>query len=247
VGIAGLLSICIAVMAASAAARGDGFKDLVACFDADSHGNFDAAISLCTRALNSAVKDDSTFQATAHDGRGFAYLHMGEYDQALSDFNDALAIQPRYANALKNRSFVRRFKGDKAKAMDDLTQASMEGSTDSYTVLWLYITRRELNDADAFDGLEREGAEVHAANYYDEGWPYAIVQRYRNKITDAMLMEEAQRGDTSTLDKRLCEASFYLGQHDLLNGLPSAKRHFNDAKRVCAPASIEAMMLKNER
>jgi tetratricopeptide (TPR) repeat protein len=48
---------------------------------------------------------------------------MGEYDKAMSDYNKALEINPRYAKAYYNRGFLYRKMGEYDKAISDYTKA----------------------------------------------------------------------------------------------------------------------------
>jgi tetratricopeptide (TPR) repeat protein len=46
--------------------------------------------------------------ATAYYDRGVDYYRKGQYDKAISDFNRALEINPRYAEAYINRGITYR-------------------------------------------------------------------------------------------------------------------------------------------
>jgi tetratricopeptide (TPR) repeat protein len=55
--------------------------------------------------------------------RGNELENQGEYDKAIADYNQALAINPKYAVAYTNRGVARYSKGDYDKAIADYTQA----------------------------------------------------------------------------------------------------------------------------
>ncbi len=59
----------------------------------------------------------------AHTIRGIAYAEKGQYDQAISDFNKALEINPRYATAYYNRGIAYKDKGQYDKAWEDVHKA----------------------------------------------------------------------------------------------------------------------------
>src|SRR4030042_5342299 len=61
--------------------------------------------------------------AKAYNNRGLAYSHKGQYDQAISDFNKALEINPRYAEAYNNRGLAYDERGQLDQAISDFNKA----------------------------------------------------------------------------------------------------------------------------
>jgi len=59
----------------------------------------------------------------AYNNRGVAYLGTGQCIKAISDFNKALEINPRYALAYGNRGVAYFFKKEYEKAWDDVHKA----------------------------------------------------------------------------------------------------------------------------
>jgi tetratricopeptide (TPR) repeat protein len=55
--------------------------------------------------------------------RGCAYNTQGNYDRALEDFNQALALNPSYALAYDSRGTAFFYKGDDDRALSDYTEA----------------------------------------------------------------------------------------------------------------------------
>ena len=61
--------------------------------------------------------------ALAYYNRGNAYHSKGQYDQAISDFNKALEINPRDVTAYNNRGSAYLEKGLYDKAWEDVHKA----------------------------------------------------------------------------------------------------------------------------
>jgi tetratricopeptide (TPR) repeat protein len=82
----------------------------------------DVAIEGCTRIIND--RDESARnRAVAFDNRGEAYFWNRNPDRAISDFNEAIRLDPNYAQAFNRRAIVHNFKKDHDRAITDYTEA----------------------------------------------------------------------------------------------------------------------------
>ncbi|MGA8580081.1 MAG: hypothetical protein WB579_15455, partial [Bryobacteraceae bacterium] len=54
---------------------------------------------------------------------GYAHLRLKHFTEALSDFDNAIRIDPTYINAYQNRSAARRGLGDTAGSNADLEKS----------------------------------------------------------------------------------------------------------------------------
>ena len=59
--------------------------------------------------------------------RGNAYRNNGEYDKAITDYTEAIRLDPKYATAYNNRGIAYRHRGDTQKAQADFAQAERLG------------------------------------------------------------------------------------------------------------------------
>jgi tetratricopeptide (TPR) repeat protein len=77
-------------------------------------GQFRAAIGELDQAI--AAKSDLTL---AWNARGYAFLMLRDYAGAVRNFDRAIELNPKYANAYHNRSAARKAMGDAKGAAAD--------------------------------------------------------------------------------------------------------------------------------
>jgi uncharacterized protein (TIGR02145 family) len=99
----------------------------------DSEGNSNSAYcrSMYYRDFASRTKDYKSsllsvrcllMNALAYSNRGIMYYGKGDYDQAISDFTEAIRLDPKYALAYSSRGIAYFDKGDYDKAISDFTE-----------------------------------------------------------------------------------------------------------------------------
>ena len=82
----------------------------------------DVIISGCSVVIQ-AGQDNPRRLATAFNNRGVAHKFKGEYDRALEDYDQAILLNPSFANAYNNRGVIYRLKGEYDRATRDYDQA----------------------------------------------------------------------------------------------------------------------------
>lgn len=82
------------------------------------------AIDDCTIALN---RHERSVRALGN--RGLAYLRLGRYDRAMSDFDETMKIDPGDALALYGRGVARLKRGERALGMADIAAAKQMRAT----------------------------------------------------------------------------------------------------------------------
>jgi len=75
------------------------------------------------RAFNQAIELDP-HSATAYNARGYVYLRLQSFANAIVEFTNAIRLRPDYANAYQNRAIARRHLGDPEGAAEDSRKAA---------------------------------------------------------------------------------------------------------------------------
>jgi cell division protease FtsH len=124
--------------------------------------------------------------AKAHCGRGSALRDLGRFDEALSSFASALAIEPNYARAIFNRGLTRFKQGDVATAFEDFDKAiSIDPEVGFY-----------FHRADCFARLEKyEEAADDLTACLDRDGNQARFWRHRGMAWIALKMPDAAIAD----------------------------------------------------
>jgi lipoprotein NlpI len=100
----------------------DGKSDLSGCVAAYLGRDYDTALALCTRALQSGDLSDQQ-RADALNDRGAVYSDgKGDYDKAIQDYDQAIRLKPDYEGAYNNRGNAYSRKGDYARAIQDFDE-----------------------------------------------------------------------------------------------------------------------------
>ena len=104
----------LALLASSAMAASQ--RDIRDCEASDP----DRSIAGCTRALASGGMRSP---AAAFYNRGIAWADKGEFDRAITDYNEAIRIDPKYASAYHNRANAWKEMGEYDRGIADLDEA----------------------------------------------------------------------------------------------------------------------------
>src|SRR5580700_8696172 len=104
-----LLTLAL-LLSASTAVADDG--------DTCVHSSRGEAIAACTRAINSGRWAGSRL-SWAYVNRGNGYRDTGDNDRAYDDYDQAIRLNPKDANAYTGRGNVYNAKGDYDRAFQD--------------------------------------------------------------------------------------------------------------------------------
>jgi tetratricopeptide (TPR) repeat protein len=96
------------------------------------------ALADCNKAL--ALSKDNPHIL---DSRGYLYLVLGRNDDAIADYNSALAANPKLGMSLYGRGLAERRKGDDVDAEKDITaaQALLPGVETKFGTLAVFTLR----------------------------------------------------------------------------------------------------------
>ncbi len=95
---------------------------LGACFSTDPNTSLDLRIDTCTSLIQSKGLSQDRL-AIAFQNRGSAYVAKGDTDRAIQDFDQAIKLDPKYANAFNSRGIAYQAKGDNERAIQDYGEA----------------------------------------------------------------------------------------------------------------------------
>ena len=238
-----LIALAMVPSAVLAAAADDANAAVVAA----KNGQYEEAIDLFTRAINSDELGLAN-RARAFGYRGIAKATTGDYDGAQLDLNSSVALDSDFnADAYAYRGYIKLVLGQSKEAAVDLDK-SAELLIWSYNVLWLHLARLKAGLPDTGPRSLANNAITLDVKRNQDGspgltrWPGALVKFMQGNATREEVAAAAQQGDPARLAERVCDVDFYLGEVDLARNNPAAaKVQFERAADKCPFASFERM------
>jgi tetratricopeptide (TPR) repeat protein len=94
-------------------------EDVPKCYKST---NADITINYCTQAIESGQLSGRGL-AFAFYKRANAYYEKGEYDRAIEDYDQAIRLNPKHADAFSNRGVAYSRKGDYDRAIENYNEA----------------------------------------------------------------------------------------------------------------------------
>ena len=181
---------------------------------------------------NRAIKLNPNF-AIAYNGRGTVYDDKGQYDLAIADYNRAIKVNPNFAIAYRSRGTYHFYLGQFPLATTDFADSLSHNPADTYSALWLYVTRVKLGTAGK-DELARNAAKLDLAK-----WPGPIAQFYLGKATTEQVNAAAAQGDASTKVDQTCETAFFIGEYELRKKNAAGRTQLQAAADLCPHISVQ--------
>jgi hypothetical protein len=157
--IASLLMPAAGFLAVAASA-----DDLDSCGDGKAAGG--ERIAACTRIIESGGNLKWAFVS-----RGNAYFEIGDSDNAIANYSEAIRIDPNYATAVNNRAYAYLVKGDFDKALANSKKAvQLQPKDPSF-----FDTRGAIYQK--MGALDRAIADFDVAIRLDPRYPGALTRR----------------------------------------------------------------------
>jgi lipoprotein NlpI len=137
---------------------------------------------------------------------------MGNYEQAISDLDDAIRRDPDFALALIGRGRVNFYLGRFAAAAADFEHSLSIDAAQPYEILWLHLARAKTGQDDS-EEFHRNVTKIEAGV-----WPHAVAMLYSGQGTPRQVLSAATVGSANSQHRKSCQASFYLGEYFLMQG-----------------------------
>jgi tetratricopeptide (TPR) repeat protein len=162
------------------------FDNRSRCFAPDGAVSPEQRRESCTAVIESPGQTRQAL-VVAYDNRGIHYSRKGEYDRAIPDFDEAIRLDPKFAQAYNNRGIAYNNKGSYDHAIADFDEAirlNPKFTLAYYNRGLSYGRKGELNRAIAdLDEAIRLNPKYSAA-YNARAFVYASMGDYARAIAD---------------------------------------------------------------
>jgi lipoprotein NlpI len=199
----------------------EGFRARARAYE--NKADYEHAIQDYTQAIRVSPADVSL----RYD-RAFDYERQDEYGIAIADLNEILQRFPDSPDAHRNRGLALLYSARLSEAQQDLSRAVELRPKEFYNVIWLYIARAR-NGSSAENELAKNAAVLDLAK-----WPGPVVRLFLGKTTPEQVLQSASDKDQQKKSEQLCEANFFIAEHQALHYQRDASRQsFRLAMQIC--------------
>ena len=134
-------------------------------------------------------------------------MALSNYSAAIADYTQAITLGPTEQGVYYFyfcRGIAELYAGSLPDALADQSRVNVPNNTNyAYAAIWIDIVNRRSNLPSR---LAQATAQIDMTR-----WPAPVIQLYLGLLTPAAVLAAA-KGD------QVCEANFYTGELDLLNG-----------------------------
>lgn len=213
-------TVAALIFSAASPAFAQGNNDRTTCEDDKADGK----IAACTRLLNDLslpVKDREKF----FNERGVGYFRKKEWDLALSDFSEAIKINPRDNVLWANRADTYRNKKEFNLALDDSKRSielNPKNKRNYYVRGLIYYDQNNYDFA-----IPEFGEAIKLDPKYDEAFYYRARSLFLKKDYKAAIPDFSK---SISLDPKYAPTWFYRGlSYERLDDLDQALKDYNQA------------------
>ncbi len=151
----------------------------------------------------------------AYNFIGIHYTESQEFLQAYDAFDSVLELEPNHEYAHLNRGIALYYGGRAKLGIDDLAQYYQQSVDDPYRVLWMYILEHDIDEKSAQKSIKERAVFIN-----DDVWAKQLVALYAGEISQKTFVNRLTYNirTQNELSERLCEAYFYLGKYNQMQG-----------------------------
>jgi lipoprotein NlpI len=207
------IALLLTLLAWSGPAWAQWTEDAQKCFELTKPESMkpDQALPICSRVIESGKLINRNL-ATIYYYRGNIYSIKRDYKRAIPDYDQAIRLDPTYAQIHNARGFARFFLGQLPEAATDFEHAVNVRPEDLYALLWRYfIETRNGNDG-------RTKLESAVKQLTLDAWPAPVISLYLGELSPKALLDTATDSNANKQREKKCEAYFYIGQQLLIQG-----------------------------
>ena len=190
--------------------------------------NLDDALADLNRILDNGRADAAALRLRAR-------IKVRQHDVAgaTRDFQAAATISQISGDYI-DLGYALFSAGEYASSSAAFSTAFAQGVTNKYGVIWRFLASAlQGSEPAALKVLEQDRSDIK-----DSTWPTPVIDFYLQKVSEEQLLAAAQTAPGSSLQGRLCEAKFYIGERALVGaGFSRARRWLEAAAKECAHIS----------
>jgi len=159
----------------------------------------------------------------AYNFLGIYFTQVREFSQAYEKFDSVLDLEPNHEYAHLNRG-IALYYGDRPElaALDFATFHNTK-QNDPYRLIWLYLAEYQTNPEIAKINLKKRASFIS-----ENTWAKQVLYLYLGELTQQEFIGNLSLDVSSNkvLTDRLCEAYFYLGKFNQMQGKSGAAMNF---------------------
>ena len=213
-----------------------------------------------------AIRLDGSYDYQGHIERGSDFDNITAHDRARREFDAAIKLQPRNADAYFSRGVSSVAAGDFNAALQDLDTAIALNANDSFAHLvrgranyylgQMAAAREDLETSLTLlptyiysalwlhlvhlrtGGPQPSVLQSHAESF-GENWPRPVFDHFTGALDREALFGKAAEGTPSVQREQLCEVHFFLGAALAARGDRRGKEPLEKAREICPRGFVE--------